>query len=162
MKTIRLSDGRLTMVDDEDFERLSKHPWCVGANRYAMRYTRKRDVGERRLVYMHRDVMRSALETNPKLEIDHIDGNPLNNQKSNLRVCTRGQNSCNQGLSVKNQSGFKGVTWIKPDGNWRARIKINRKFITLGRFSTAKEAAMAYNEASKIYHGEFGRLNSFL
>src|ERR1043165_3940616 len=85
--------------------------------------------------------------------VDHIDGNGLNNRRSNLRLATYAQSSMNRGRNIKNSSGYKGVD-LK-DGKWRAEIQVSRKKVYLGRFSTPEEAYAAYCEAAKKYHGEF-------
>lgn len=91
--------------------------------------------------------------------LDHIDRDKLNNNIDNLRPSTRNGNNHNVGISKANTSGYKGVYWHKPRKKWRAMIKINRKQITLGRFNTKEEAALAYNKAAKKYHGEFAYQN---
>ena len=89
--------------------------------------------------------------------VDHKDGDGLNNTKANLRVATPQQNAHNRRLGRNNTSGFKGVVWEKDRQKWKARIKLNGKYTTLGRFTTKESAAKAYAEASKRLHGEFGR-----
>lgn len=88
---------------------------------------------------------------------DHIDGNPLNNQRENLRICNHNQNNFNVGIRKDNKSGFKGVRFR--DNRWTSRIRINNKEYHLGSFLNKIEAAIAYNEAAIKYHGEFARLN---
>ncbi len=90
-------------------------------------------------------------------EIDHINGNRLDNRFENLRECSRHQNLCNRGMQKNNKTGFKGVSYGK-DGGIRARIKVNRKEINLGVFATVEDASNAYIEANSKYHGEFGRV----
>ena len=91
--------------------------------------------------------------------IDHIDRNKLNNSISNLRPSTKNGNNHNVGPNKKNTSGYKGVYWHKPRKKWRAMIKINRKQITIGRFNTPEEAALAYNIAALKFHGDFAYQN---
>lgn len=90
--------------------------------------------------------------------IDHIDGNKLNNKRSNLRECTAAQNSRNARISKNNSSGFKGVS-ISSDGKWRARIWRDWKEIFLGNFNSAEDAAVAYDKAAIDLHGEFASTN---
>lgn len=92
-------------------------------------------------------------------EVDHIDLNPLNNCRSNLRICTHQQNQCNQPLQVNNTSGVTGVSFYRPRGKYRARIKVSQHDIHLGYFHHFIEAVQARNEGIKLMFGEFGRLN---
>ena len=101
----------------------------------------------------------SLLNPTGSLVVDHIDGNGLNNQKSNLRIATRSQNSMNRDKQADNKSGYKGVYWKDSHKKWAAVIKIERKAVHLGLFTDKEEAAKAYNEAVKVYFGEFGRTN---
>lgn len=101
--------------------------------------------------------------------VDHIDGNGLNNLRSNLRFATMSQNIANSKVRKDNTTGYKGVSWFvgskHPNGvwkskpSWTARIGINGKRITVGYFATKEEAARAYNKAAIKYHGEFAKLN---
>lgn len=95
------------------------------------------------------------------LEIDHRDGNGLNNCKSNLRLATRSENMQNSRVPKNNRYGVKGVCFLpnRYGKKWKAAICANNRAITLGHFHTKEEAAKAYNEAAKKYHGEFARLN---
>lgn len=90
--------------------------------------------------------------------VDHIDRNKGNNRIDNLRLATSSQNLMNQGLSKANTSGVKGVVFDKGRGKYAARIKVNQKTINLGRFETISDAKSAYEEASKKYHGDYGRI----
>ena len=91
--------------------------------------------------------------------VDHVDGNKLNNCRDNLRVCSHAQNIQNQKISVRNTSGYKGVSYDKSRRKWTAYITALRKRHFLGRFNTAKEAALAYDKAASFYFGEFARPN---
>jgi len=106
---------------------------------------------------IHRLVMG---ETDPKVNIDHIDGNGLNNRKANLRRATVPQNHWNSKTYSNNRSGYKGVGWSKDHGAWRARIKCHNRSMLLGYFSTKEEAARAYNEKAKELFGVYARLNN--
>lgn len=92
-------------------------------------------------------------------EVDHIDGRVLNAQRANLRQATRRQNSQNTSLRSNNASGYKGVSWDKEHGKWYAKIKANGKQRNLGRFTSVLKAAQAYDDAARIYFGEFARFN---
>jgi hypothetical protein len=104
---------------------------------------------------------RAILNAPAGMIVDHRDGDGLNNQRENLRLCTHSQNMQNRRLQRNNRSGYKGVYWIKAQGVWAARITVNRVPINLGRFDTAEQAARAYDEAALKYHGEFARLNAY-
>jgi hypothetical protein len=96
----------------------------------------------------------------PQQEIDHINGDKLDNRIINLRLATRSQNNSNMLLRADNSSGYKGVSWQMPNRKWVARISLNRKRITLGFFDSKEDAAEAYRLASIQYHGEFSPFNS--
>ena len=149
------------IVDPEDFEYLNQFKWWLNDSGYAI-YTQcfKKESGWRsRKLRMHR-ILLKVLKGQ---QIDHVNGNRLDNRKSNLRICTQSQNTKNRIKSTKNTSGYKGV-WFKKDGKrlkrWVADIKVDYKKISLGLFLTKEEAARAYNEAAKQYFGEFARLNN--
>jgi len=157
MKKIKLTQGKFTLVDDEDYDDLSKHNWYVQKSRntfYAARRV-KNSNGNPRLALMHREIMGSPFGK----KIDHIDEDGLNNQKQNLRICTNSQNQMNRGKTKVNTSGYKGVFWHELAKKWRAQISINNERIYLGLFDDVSEAAKAYNEAAVKFHGEFARLN---
>ena len=114
-------------------------------------------------VYGHGPGMRTAplhrliLDAPSGMEVDHINGNGLDNRRANLRLCTGSQNSCNKGLNRSNTSGFKGVTLDKKSGRWHARIAVNGESRSLGFYGTPESAYEAYVQASKTLHGEFAR-----
>ena len=151
MKRIKLTQGKFALVDDEDFAKLSKYKWhsLKGTNTfYAARGFRLR---------MHRFI----LNAKEGQEIDHRDGNGLNNQKSNLRFCTHSQNNMNQRKLKKNLSSkYKGVSWHKNKKKWAVSIYIDGKNKYLGDFKDETDAAEAYNEAAMKYYGEFANLNT--
>lgn len=93
-----------------------------------------------------------------KLDVDHINNNPLDNRKINLRICNRSQNLINRRLLGFNTSGFRGVSKFR--NKWQAYINYDRKRIHLGHFENKTDAAKAYNIAALKYHGEFVRLNN--
>ncbi len=135
------------MVDDSDFELLSQQNWQLGADGYP------RSHGEVKL--MSRFIMNAPRH----LEVDHIDGNPLNNQRANLRLATSSQNKCNRGARKDCKSGYKGVSWHSQRNKWTARIKAGTKYLHLGLFEDIKDAVSAYNNAAQKYHGEFAFIN---
>jgi hypothetical protein len=162
MKTIPLSQGLFALVDDADFEELSKYKWHAKKSRntwYASRYVSYKH-GKQENMLMHRQLLPSATE------VDHKDGDGLNNQRYNLRVATTGQNLRNRSSTI-GSSGYKGVSWHKSHSCWRAYIgspKGSFKYDGtprryLGHFKTKEEAALAYDAAAKQLFGEFAKLN---
>jgi hypothetical protein len=159
MKEIQLSRGFVTQVDDEDFEFLSQISWF--AFKHGQKFTAARTLfinGRRKTIFMHRCILLPC-NTSSKIEIDHIDGNALNNQKANLRTCTHSQNTKNKDKQSINTSGFKGVYFHKKNKKWRAQIGLNGRRVTLGEFHTKEEAASTYDLSAVKYYGEFARLN---
>ena len=141
------------LVDDDDYEKLSAYSWSFAGAGYICR---RKWVGEKkRVFYIHREITKCPVE----MEVDHIDGNKLNNQKSNLRVCTHRENQTNMKLAKDSTSGFKGVSRDKNRNKWRAYITTHGRFINLGSFDTKKEAARAYNEKAYELFGEFAKPN---
>lgn len=137
------------LVDDEDYEKfngLKLYVRPTGYVRFTMNNKRH---------FIHRFILNVSKE----MFVDHKDGNPLNNQKSNLRICSKEFNNKNVKINSKNISGYKGVHFSKNNRKWRANISFNNKIIYLGYFETPERAAQAYDEASKKYHDEFGVTN---
>lgn len=93
----------------------------------------------------------------PKSELDHINGNRLDNRICNLREATPHQNQANKGMRSDNTSGVKGVTWDKSRGKWMAAISFYGRHVFLGRYSTINAAEKAYNEGAERYFGEYSR-----
>ena len=154
-KEIILTRGDVALVDDEDYEYLSQWNWTSNISR-SKRYAR-RHLGNRKYVSMHKVLINSGVN----IEVDHIDGDGLNNQKLNLRVCTHIQNMQNGIIKVNNKSGYKGVSWYKNYGKWLSRIVVNKKKVFLGyfEFEDVIDAALAYDTAARKYFGEFARTN---
>jgi len=157
MKKIQLTQGKATIIDDFDFERLNQHKRHVVKIHgiwYAARHLLMKS-GKRKKIYMQNEILKCK-----KGElIDHIDGDGLNNQRSNLRVATHSQNMRNSKIPINNTSGYKGVYWSKEKNKWCAQIKIDYKNKHLGYFDNKIDAAKAYNEGALKYHGEFAHIN---
>ena len=156
MKEIPLTQGKVALVDDRDYEHLRKFKWFAQfhhGNWYAVRTSRKSE-GQKRPISMHTEI----LGTPKGMQTDHKDGNGLRNWRDNIRVCTHAQNQHNQQLHIEEKTSvFKGVRWDRK--KWRAYIKFNNKCIHLGYFISEIQAALAYDEAAKKYFGEFACTN---
>jgi hypothetical protein len=157
-KEIQLTQGKVAIVDDEDFEYLNQFKWFASKQKNDKFYVgRNIPVSNKKQskIWIHRFIM------NPEksMVIDHLDGDPLNNQKKNLRICTHSENMRNRNLYVNNTSGFKGVYWHKTTKKWMSYIRINKKSLYLGIYTCPIDAARAYNEAALKYHGEFAHIN---
>lgn len=146
---IALTQGKVTLVDLEDFTLLSQFKWHLSNVGYACRsYKNKK-------CYMHRLITNAP----DGMDVDHINGNKLDNRRSNLRVVTRSQNMANL-KSARSKSGYKGVVWNAALKKWQAQIKVNYKNHSLGYFITAIEAANAYDAAALAHFGNCASLNS--
>jgi len=137
MKEIKLTQGKVALVDDEDFEYLNQYKWYASQG-YAKR---------RGNIMIHQQL--------GFYEGDHLDGNGLNNQKYNLRFCTSAQNNMNRQKRNNCKSKYKGVSRQKHGIKWIAYI--NGKYI--GSYDIEEQAALAYNHKAKELFGEFARLN---
>jgi hypothetical protein len=164
MKEIKLTQGKFTQVDDEDYEYLNQFKWCAvkgGKTFYAQRSVILINK-LKRSTRMHNIIM----NTPENFEIDHIDHNGLNNQRNNMRICTHSENQMNRTIQKNNKTGFVGVSIRKYiDSHNIKRDKIsafighNNKMINLGSFKSEKEAAIAYDKAAKELYGGFANLN---
>ncbi len=155
MKTIQLTRGYETIVDDDVYELLNKYKWCLSVaprTFYALTGIKKQN-GTRTTIRMHQLIIRCL----PGEVIDHRDGNGLNNLRSNLRICSQAENNRNVRKRRTNTSGYKGVDFHQ--GKYRARIRTNGKRLYLGYHDNAEDAARAYDEAALKYHGEFAQIN---
>jgi hypothetical protein len=151
MKTIPLTHGMVTIVDDQDYDLLSQWKWSAHWGETKTYYASRVENGK--TILMHRQI----LNAKSNQWVDHKDGNTLDNRRDNIRLCSRSQNMRNRKVPVNNRLGIKGVR-VK-NGRYEARIMSDKRAIFLGGFETALEATLAYNAASLKYHGEFGRLN---
>lgn len=152
MKEIPLSQGKVSLVDDDDYEWLNQWKWTYKTG-YAYRNKYSRNKTEH--IYMHSVILKP---TNG-LMIDHKDRNGLNNQRANLRLCTPSQNCINKKKQCNNKSGFRGVSRYTPEGKWVAQIAVNGRHTRIGFYSTKEAAAVAYDLAAIKYHGEFAVVN---
>ena len=154
---IKLTKGYEAVVSNDKLHLVDKYNWhvltCGHGTPYAMRWER-REGGKRKAILMHRII----LQCPDGFEVDHCDGNGLNNTNDNLRFATLSQNQRNRRVQKNNSTGVHGVTFDKSRGRYRARIQTDGKRINLGRFSTLSEAKNARILAKKMYHGEFGEV----
>jgi len=157
VKEIPLTQGKVALVDDEDYERLNQWKWSAARYEdiwYAARTECKK--GKQIHYSMHREIMHT-----PKgMMTDHNNHNGLDNQRYNLRTCTNTENNRNQQKQRKACSScFKGVYLHTINKNWVARIKINRITSHIGCFPSEIQAALAYDEKAKELFGAFAHTN---
>lgn len=150
---VKLSNGKVAMVDATDYDLVSKFKWHGTDKGYASRSIKKGN--KRTSITMHRFLMNPPDD----MYVDHIDGNKLNNRRSNLRICTHNDNCRNRKLTVNCTSTFKGVNWHKKSGKWQARVKFERKIYHLGLYDNEMDAAHAYNLFAVEKFGEYALLN---
>ncbi len=149
---VAIKNGAEAKVDEADFERVNARRWYA-VKRSHLTYAESCSPTQ---IMLHRFILNDAPVG---AVIDHINGDQMDNRRSNLRVCTQGQNARNCRGSKNNRSGFKGVSWKTDIGKWRARIMIDRREISLGAFESPDAAARAYDVAAAEYFGEFARFN---
>jgi len=157
LRKIKLTQGKYALVDDADYDRINKYNWYFTHYGYAARKTPKaeRDKGRASVIYMHREIL-NAMEGS---DVDHVDGNRLNNQSNNLRICSRSENLRNQRKAKNTTSKYKGVCWQERDKKWQVYIYHGKKNHYLGYFDKEEDAAGAYNEEAIKHHGEYAYLN---
>ena len=146
-----------TLVSDEDFEWLNRWKWHFHSG-YAIRTKYLgggRENQKSGMIQMHR----LTLNAGNGQEVDHKDGDGLNNQRKNLRIATSSQNSQNCKKRKTCSSKYKGVCWDKKNRKWRARIYLDKKEFSLGRYNSEIEAAHVYDKAAQKLFGEFAYLN---
>lgn len=158
MITMELTKGKFCLIDQESVDIISEHNWhCTALHGSSLYYaaTNVRKGDRQKQVLMHRLIMGCRAGQ----EVDHIDGNGLNNQRSNLRLATHQQNLFNQKKRAGGTSSYKGVSWCKRSEKWLSQIMINKKTKFLGYFADELSAAVAYDTAAIALFGEFARKN---
>ncbi len=148
--------GVFAMVDDADFEEINQWKWSAEkrpSGFYAIRGTTIN--GKRTTIRMHRQIA----ATPDQSEVDHADGDGLNNQRINLRPCSVMQNQQNKKSCHYSSSKYKGIFWDRSNNYWKAKIVVNGIMHRLGKFLTEDEAARRYDQAAKAHFGGFARLN---
>jgi hypothetical protein len=150
---VQLTRGQTAMVDASDAWWVGECDWNLGSHGYACR--RLVRGGKLGSLLLHRAILGLI---DPTLEVDHINGNRLDNRRENLRTCTSGQNKVNRHNARVGKSGFIGVR-ENQCGNWYASACVGREVRHLGTFKTAKEAALVRDAFVRQHHGEFAVLN---
>lgn len=146
MKEIQLTQGKVALVDDEDFERLSRYRWYARKDRnvfYAQRNSPMVNGIRQNMIHMHHEIISKPLNG---FEIDHENGNGLDNQRHNLRFVTHRQNGQNR-KNQKSSSRYPGVSWFKISKKWEANIQINGRKKHLGLFFNELDAFNAHKQA---------------
>ena len=174
---IERKEGAFTVLyDAEDHDKVSNHKWRLRKDSparpdmfYVVATIDHPDGswhtcpnGNKRKRQTTLSIHRLIMDAPKGMEVDHINGNPLDNRKSNLRICTRSENERNKGPLKNNTSGYKGVTRqsrINKNDKWRAQIRHNSKLIVIGLYEDKEEAARAYDKKAKELHGEYAYLN---
>lgn len=149
-----LTQGYFTILDDEDYEKLRWFTWRIYRKNYKgswLCYVGRREKGKMEL--MHRII----LQPEPGLVVDHINGNGLDNRRSNIRICTQSQNMKNRKVTRRSNSGYHGVRRCR--GRWLASIKIDGRNTRIGWFDDPMQAAKAFDDSATKHFGQYARLN---
>jgi hypothetical protein len=152
MREVPLTRGMVALVDDEDYERVAGFGWFALTNG-RVTYAARKHAGS--TVYMHLDVVGAS----DSRQVDHRDGNGLNNRRSNLRWATRAEQGRNRPCYRNNAAGLKGVQRVQESNRWRARITFEGRTHNLGCFGSPEDAAHAYDDKAREVFGDFARLN---
>jgi hypothetical protein len=158
MKKIPLTKGYSALVGDDDCDRIAAVKWYASVHPrgvYVQRDTHEN--GKRVSLLMHRVIMSAP----PGTHVDHINGDCLDNRKSNLRVCSRSENMRNR-RRVSGRSQYKGVVYVPHLDKWQAQIIVDKRTINLGVHRNERDAALAYDAAAPTYHREFACTNADL
>lgn len=156
MKLLPLSKGKTAIVDDDDYADVAKLKWTALECESGIWYARRsyREGGKKIYVPLHRYIMKPP----PDKMVDHRDGDGLNCQRYNMRICTHQQNMFNR-KPTGSSSKYKGVSWDRCAKRWQAKIKIDGVQIKIGYFSDEVEAAIAYDKQALFFFGNFAWLN---
>jgi hypothetical protein len=154
MKIIKATKGYEVIVDDSDYDWLSKFRWFSNVDPKGYVSIRANNKGA--LLYMARMILGVS---DKNLCVDHINRNSLDNRRCNLRICTRKQNTQNVKLNRTNTSGYRGVNFYKQNRKWVAKISIDGRRKSIGYYSTPEDAARAYDNICLKERGEFAVLN---
>lgn len=153
---IELTRGNQSIIDSEDYTRISNFRWFLTTNGYAARMIKGLPFKKRKMVFLHREILGAVKGST----VDHINGDTLDNRKSNLRICKNSENSRNRiAPRINKSTKYKGVSWFRRDKKWRTQITKDYKHYHIGYFSTERSAAMAYDIWARDMFGEYARLN---
>lgn len=151
----------MVFFDDDDYDLIRKYRWMIAKGKkgvfYARGYIGKKQGGGGvfEKTRMHRLIMNCP----DNLQVDHINGNGLDNRRINLRIATNAENCRNKKPHADSLTGYKGITFIKKKKLFYARIRVDGKLKSLGRSKDLKSAVIRYNNAALKYFGEFAYLN---
>ena len=157
-RLIRMAQPRYAKVDPADYKPLKGYEWIArkGTSCFYAQMLEPNVITDKKMLHMHQVI----LEVTKGMVVDHINNDTMDNRSANLRAATTAQNSYNRKkLSRQCSSKYKGVWWHKSSLKWQTRIVFEKKRIHLGTFKNEIDAARAYDEAAKKYHGEFACLN---
>ncbi len=158
MKEILLTHNQVTLIDDEDYQLISQYKWRAVYDKSDYKWravNTERINGKKRSLSMHRLIMNSPSH----FVVDHINNDPLDNRRNNLRICTEQDNHRNYHVHKNTKNRYKGVR-RQSTNTWGANIRIgNNQRLYLGSYKSPELAALAYNKAALYYHGEFAYLN---
>lgn len=160
MKQLQISGGHIAIVDDDIFEKIKNLKWTADVRKTGIYVKRYKESGSRshrvrEVIYLHRYILGVIPDG---LIVDHVNRNPLDNRRSNLRVCNYSENGANSMHWKPNKNGYKGVQ-LRPSGRFGAYISANKRNRCLGTFDTIEAAALAYDKAAKVRYGKFAKLN---
>ncbi|NLF02336.1 MAG: hypothetical protein GX601_15300 [Anaerolineales bacterium] len=152
-QSIPLTRGYVTLVDDADYPTVSRWKWQYVGNSYAGRFVITD--GKSKCVYLHRFL----LDAPPDQRVDHINGDPLDNRRENLRLVTARQNVQNSRCAHHSLSGQKGVAWYRRKERWHVRITVDGERLHLGYYRDLETAALLYDAAARHFFGAYARPN---
>ena len=155
---VPLTQGLVALVDQEDYDRVAAFKWAASRTKEGFTWYGQRSVwtgSGYRTVLLHRFI----LDAPSGRQVDHINGDGLDNRRANLRLATGSQNAANRVRLTTNTSGFRGITWMPKRGKWQVALKHHGRNVFLGLFDDKIAAARAYDRGAAATWGPFARLN---
>lgn len=154
MKKIPLTQGFEALIDDSDHAQVSQFNWHAARRRGRVYAACRMGPGGSGIVFLHRFLIPGVPQ------VDHRDGNGLDNRRGNIRAATNQENQRGHRRNSKVASSiYRGVSWYPRYLKWRARVTVDNREVSLGYFSAEKDAAQAYDDAARKYFGEFASPN---